>query len=70
MISLITQTLVSKNDPKFGKTSASKPIGPFLTESEAKKLREKAGHIIKKVKPTGRKDMEEGSCISKTVKNC
>ena len=55
VVSLITQTLVSKNDPKFGKTSASKPIGPFLTESEAKKLRQKAGHIIKKVKPTGKK---------------
>ena len=55
VVSLITQTLVSKNDPKFGKTSATKPIGPFLTESEAKKLRDKTGHIIKKVKPTGEK---------------
>ena len=55
VVSLITQTLVSKNDPKFGKTSASKPIGPFLTESEAKKLRDKTGHIIKRVKPTGEK---------------
>ena len=55
VVSLITQTLVSKNDPKFGKTSASKPIGPFLTESEAKKLRDKTGCIIKKVKPTGEK---------------
>ena len=55
VVSLITQTLVSKNDPKFGKTSASKPIGPFLTESEAKKLRDKTGYIIKKVKPTGEK---------------
>ena len=55
VVSLITQTLVSKNDPKFDKTSASKPIGPFLTESDAKKLRDKTGHIIKKVKPTGEK---------------
>ena len=55
VVSLITQTLVSKNDPKFGKTSASKPIGAFLTESEAKKLRDKTGCIIKKVKPTGEK---------------
>jgi carbamate kinase len=55
VVSLITQTLVSKNDPKFGKTSATKPIGPFLTESDAKKLRDKTGHIIKKVKPTGEK---------------
>ena len=55
VVSLITQTLVSKNDPKFGKTSASKPIGPFLTEIEAKKLRDKTGYIIKKVKPTGKK---------------
>ena len=52
---MITQTLVSKNDPKFGKTSASKPIGPFLTEIEAKKLRDKTDYIIKKVKPTGKK---------------
>ena len=55
VVSLITQTLVSKNDPKFGKSSASKPIGPFLTEIEAKKLRDKTGYIIKKVKPTGKK---------------
>ena len=55
VVSLITQTLVSKNDPKFGKTSASKPIGSFLTEIEAKKLRDKTGYIIKKVKPTGKK---------------
>ena len=55
VVSLITQTLVSKNDPKFGKTSASKPIGPFLTESDAKKLRDKTGYIIKEVKPTGEK---------------
>jgi carbamate kinase len=55
VVSLITQTLVSKNDPKFGKTSASKPIGPFLTEIEAKKLRDKTDYIIKKVKPTGKK---------------
>ena len=37
VVSLITQTLVSKKDPKLTKTSPTKPIGPFLTEPEAKK---------------------------------
>jgi len=55
IVSLITQTVVSKKDPKLTKTSSTKPIGPFYTELEAKKLRNKTNHIFKKVKPTGNK---------------
>ena len=55
VVSLITQTVVSKKDPKLTETSPTKPIGPFLTEFEAKKLRNNTNHVFKKVKPTGRK---------------
>ena len=55
VVSLITQTLVSKKDLKLTETYPTKPIGPFLTEFETKKLRNNASHIFKKVKPTGTK---------------
>jgi len=55
VVSLITQTLVSKKDLKLTETYPTKPIGPFLTEFETKKLRKNASHIFKKVKPTGTK---------------
>ena len=55
VVSLITQTLVSKKDLKLTETYPTKPIGPFLTEFETKKLRKNTSHIFKKVKPTGTK---------------
>jgi carbamate kinase len=51
--SLITQTVVSKNDPKLVQPFPSKPIGPYFTELEAKKLRSSTNQIFKKVKPNG-----------------
>ena len=38
IVSLITQTVVAKNDPKLVQTFPSKPIGPYFTELEVKKL--------------------------------
>ena len=52
IVSLITQTVVAKNDPKLVQTFPSKPIGPYFTELEVKKL-SNANQIFKKVKPNG-----------------
>jgi len=52
VVTVITQVLVNKDDPDFN--NPSKPIGPFYTRKEAKKLIEEKGYFIKKVKP-GRK---------------
>lgn len=40
-VSLVTQCLVNKNDPAF--ENPTKPVGPFLTEEEAKAASEKDG---------------------------
>lgn len=55
IVSLITQTVVTEKDSKLTKIPPTKPIGPFFTESEAKKLRNSTNHFYKKVKPTGGK---------------
>ena len=43
--SIITQVIVSKDDPAF--KNPSKPIGPFYTEEEAKKLAKARGFTVK-----------------------
>ena len=43
--SIVTQVLVSKDDPAF--KNPSKPIGPFYTEEEAKKLAKTRGVTVK-----------------------
>ncbi|MDG7006769.1 MAG: carbamate kinase [Nitrososphaerota archaeon] len=53
VISLITQTLVSEDDPSF--TNPTKPIGPFYTEAEAKRVQAERGFVIKKVAKGGPK---------------
>jgi carbamate kinase len=51
---VVNQVLVNKDDPEFFGDTASKPVGNFFTEEEAKKLKqEHPEYIIKKVKPTG-----------------
>jgi carbamate kinase len=51
---VVNQVLVSKDDPEFTGDVASKPVGNFFTEEEAKKLKaEHPDYIIKKVKPNG-----------------
>jgi carbamate kinase len=42
---VVTQILVDKNDPAF--QNPTKPVGPFYSEDEAKKLMEEKGWIIK-----------------------
>ena len=49
VVTVITQVLVNENDPDF--KNPSKPVGPFYTRNEARRLVDKKGYIIKKVKP-------------------
>lgn len=42
---VVTQIVVDKNDPAF--QNPTKPVGPFYSEEEAKKLMEEKGWIIK-----------------------
>ena len=53
VISLITQTLVSEDDPSFA--DPTKPIGPFYTEAEAKKVQAEKGFVIRKVAKRGQR---------------
>jgi len=53
---VVNQVLVDKDDPEFSGDTASKPVGEFLTEEEARRLKEKhPDYIFKKVKPNGEK---------------
>lgn len=45
VVSLVTQVVVDKNDPAFQKPT--KPIGPFYTEEEAKRLQAEKGFSVK-----------------------
>jgi len=45
VVSIITQMVVDKEDKAF--QSPTKPIGPFYTEEEAKKLSEEKGYTVK-----------------------
>jgi carbamate kinase len=47
--SLVTQVLVSRDDPDF--EDPSKPVGPFYTEKEAQSLQRTKSYCIKLVKP-------------------
>ncbi len=51
--SVVTQVLVSTDDPDF--RDPSKPVGPFYTEEEAAALQASRGWTVRKVKPNGPK---------------
>ncbi|MDD1776424.1 MAG: carbamate kinase [Candidatus Methanomethylicus sp.] len=55
VISVVNQVLVDRNDPEFFGENASKPVGNFLTEEEAMKMKAEKGWIVKKVKPNAPK---------------
>jgi carbamate kinase len=55
VICVVNQVLVDKNDQEFVGENASKPVGNFLTEEEAMKMKNEKGWIVKKVKPTAPK---------------
>ena len=51
---ILNQVIVDKNDPEFDGENASKPVGNFLSEEEAKEMKKNnPDYILKKVKPTG-----------------
>lgn len=45
VVTVVTQVVVDKDDPKF--KAPSKPIGPFYTEEEAKAIAVEKGYIMK-----------------------
>ncbi|HHY39613.1 MAG TPA: carbamate kinase [Clostridia bacterium] len=45
VVSLITQTVVDPEDPAF--ENPSKPVGPFYTEEESRRLAQEKGYVIK-----------------------
>ncbi|SHI51929.1 carbamate kinase [Lutispora thermophila DSM 19022] len=45
VVTLVTQVVVDKNDPGF--KNPTKPIGPFYTEEEAKKIAAEKGYVMK-----------------------
>ena len=45
VVTVVTQVVVDKDDPKF--KAPSKPIGPFYTEEEAKAIVEEKGYTMK-----------------------
>lgn len=45
VVTIATQVIVEKNDPAF--QNPTKPIGPFYTEAEAKKIAEEKGYTMK-----------------------
>ena len=45
VVTVVTQVVVDKDDPKF--KAPSKPIGPFYTEAEARKLEAEKGYTMK-----------------------
>jgi len=51
---IVNQVLVNEDDPEFFGDAASKPVGNYLTEEEARQLQqEHPEYIVKKVKPNG-----------------
>jgi carbamate kinase len=55
VVALVNQVLVDRHDPEFVGENASKPVGNFLTEEEAMKMKVDKGWIVKKVKPNAPK---------------
>lgn len=53
VVSIVTQTVVDRDDPEFSKNIPSKPIGPLFTQEEAKEMAERNQYIITRVKPAG-----------------
>lgn len=53
VVTIVTQVVVDKDDPKF--KAPSKPIGPFYTEEEAKAIAEEKGYTMKEDAGRGRR---------------
>jgi carbamate kinase len=56
VIAIINQVVVDPNDPEFSGNTASKPVGNFFTEQEAKEVKAKhPDYVCKLVKPGAEK---------------
>ena len=56
VVAIVNQVVVDPNDPEFVGDNASKPVGNFFSEEEAKALKEAhPDYIIKHVKPSAEK---------------
>ncbi len=51
VVTVVTQVLVDRDDPDF--VDPHKPVGPFYTEEEAKRIGEENGWTVKHVRPSG-----------------
>jgi len=52
VVAVVNQVVVDPNDPEFSGDTASKPVGNFFTEAEAKELKAKhPEYVCKQVKP-------------------
>jgi carbamate kinase len=77
VVTVVTQVLVDNDDPDF--TDPHKPVGPFYTENEAKKLATEHRWVVREVRPNGErrwrrvvpspvpKKIVEGEAIRKMV---
>jgi carbamate kinase len=70
VICLVNQVLVSKDDPEFLGENASKPVGNFMTEAEAMKMKAEKGWIVKHVKPTAEKGWRRVVPSPNPIRNC
>ncbi len=52
---VINQVRVDEDDPEFEGDNASKPVGPFYTKEEAKRLADEKGYLVKEVDPNAEK---------------
>jgi carbamate kinase len=55
VVSIVTQTVVDKNDAEFRKPLPSKPIGPLLTDEEAREFMKTNNYRLKQLKSNGKK---------------
>jgi carbamate kinase len=53
VVTVVTQVLVSKDDPDFN--DPSKPVGPYYTQEDAIRLAKENNWIVKQVRPSGNK---------------
>lgn len=71
VMAVVNQVLVKEDDPEFFGEVASKPVGNFMTEEEAKQLKvEHPEYIAKKVKPTGDKVWRRTVASPDPIANC
>ncbi len=45
---IVNQVRVDPDDPEFEENNTSKPVGPFYTKEEAKRMEQEKGYLVKK----------------------